>query len=460
MIAISPFPSPQALTRTLLACAAPLAATLLSPRIAHAQDIAMCTGQPVPTGYVVVGTASRGQCPGYYEQSYNSLTIRVPGDTVSVCSTVTRGLPGYVATSVGSAGRCPNYYEGPNVSVYRRLPGTGGAWDGDEPDTSVPRRAWRLERLNPQRRRVIARVEESEAWFGLTDRTHDLWVASLGNGAVMRMPLDLEAGVRYTVVAACDGDCTNLDLRVVSAGGVVALDADADALPFLRLPPARAGGWTLEVIMRRCTAEPCGFAVAIHQTPSEPGARPRPSTAPRMTQPATPRVTPPTPTPNRPAPPTPATPAPAPTPQTAPTPAVPVLTPVPTPTTAPVAPAPTPAPAPAPAPTPASPPAVAPEPAPRQVPAAPRTSPAPRPAPARPAPAPTTPVPTTSIPATPVPTTSEPPVEPAPAPAPTVEPAAPAPVEPVVLTPEVTTITPPIPTTPVEIPTSTPPATP
>ncbi|MBB4636176.1 hypothetical protein [Longimicrobium terrae] len=438
--------SPRALPRILLACTALLA--LAAPGRGHAQEnITICSGQPIPARYVVVAVESRGQCPGYYERSYNQLTIRVPGDTVSVCNTLTTSIPGYVVTSVASRGRCPDYYERPsNVSVYRRISETRGAYDEDDPDTSVPRNAWRLERLNPLRRYVISRLGESEAWFGLNDRTHDLWVNSLDNGGVMRMPLDLEAGVRYTVVAACDMDCSNLDLRVVSPSGVVAVDADADALPFLRLPPARASGWTLEAIMRRCTANPCGFAVAIHQTPGEPAMRPRPSTAPRVTPPAAPRVTPPAP--------------PAAPPVTSPRPS-----PAPTPAQnrpAPPAPAPAPTPVPAPAPTPATPPAVAPEPAPRQVPAAPRT--APRPAPTRPAPAPATPVQTAPVPTAPNPPAPAPPVEPAPAPAPTTEPAAPAPpaqkppVEPVVLTPEVTTIT--SPATPVEIPTSTPPATP
>lgn len=114
------FPVPRAmLAAALLACAAAVV-----PAPARAQtDLTVCADQPVPEGYVVVAAGKGDQCPGYYASGPNVLTLRVPGDEVSVCNAYTTSLPGYAVVAAGKGDQCPGYYaSGPNLLTWR-VPG-------------------------------------------------------------------------------------------------------------------------------------------------------------------------------------------------------------------------------------------------------------------------------------------------------------------------------------------------
>ena len=64
------------------------------------------------------------------------------------------------------------------------------------------------------------------------------------------------------LVAVCDTDCTDIDLRVRNNGGVVGEDVLTDAVPVV---PVAAGGRPLniDVIMAACSQNPCVYGVAV-----------------------------------------------------------------------------------------------------------------------------------------------------------------------------------------------------
>lgn len=60
-----------------------------------------------------------------------------------------------------------------------------------------------------------------------------------------------------TVVATCDGDCTDIDILLYDAndGSLVASDTLADAQPVVSAP--YEGSFVIEVVMASCSVEPC-----------------------------------------------------------------------------------------------------------------------------------------------------------------------------------------------------------
>ncbi|HEX2208656.1 MAG TPA: hypothetical protein VHG93_13300 [Longimicrobium sp.] len=264
--------------RPLLRAALLLAAAAFA-RPAAAQDpVQICRTQPVPQGWVVVAMGMKDDCPGAQAASYNSITIRVPGDTVTVCNSLSQLGQGYVATGQRSLEQCPNYYGGrPNATSYRRVPQP--PVQNPPPVTAGDGGSGGLALMDEYDRTVFARLEEMEEMAGLRRPTHHVWLSRLAHGAAGRTSMRVEGGMRYTLVAVCDADCNDVDLRVLDGGRVLAQDVGAEGEATLQLSPARSGTLTVEAVMASCRHSPCRFAVAAYQTPrpgGDPPRRPRP----------------------------------------------------------------------------------------------------------------------------------------------------------------------------------------
>lgn len=257
------------LRRLLVHAVLLLAAVFADPRAAAAQPVQMCSNQPVPQGYVVTATTSRSECPGYYSSGYNSLTIRIPGDSVSVCTALTQRWPGYVVTSQTSRSDCPGYYSsGSNSATWRRV--------GDPPAPPVPAPAsGAFAALDQYDRSVFRRMKEMETWLRLETPTHHAWLHKTAQGTTARTTLAVEGGQRYTLVAVCDDDCTDMDLRVLDGRYLLAEDVSTDAHATVALTPARGGQLTVEVVMAACAQSPCHFAVGVYETPRAGALPPR-----------------------------------------------------------------------------------------------------------------------------------------------------------------------------------------
>jgi hypothetical protein len=74
----------------------------------------------------------------------------------------------------------------------------------------------------------------------------------------------LSGGTEYMIIAACDEDCSDVDIAVYdSDGDTVASDVSADDVPVVRVTPNRDGQYSIEIKMYECSNEPCywGFGV-------------------------------------------------------------------------------------------------------------------------------------------------------------------------------------------------------
>lgn len=77
-------------------------------------------------------------------------------------------------------------------------------------------------------------------------------------------PIDLSVGVNYRVYAACDSDCTDLDMEIYGADGrLIERDAASDDTPYVQLTPARAGRYYVRLWLYECSAEPCWIAARV-----------------------------------------------------------------------------------------------------------------------------------------------------------------------------------------------------
>lgn len=90
-------------------------------------------------------------------------------------------------------------------------------------------------------------------------------VGMLPAGGAVVLEANLRAGVRYTVVGVCDGDCVDLDLRVHSPAGETVLgeDVNTDDVPVVTFVAPADGPHPVTVVMSDCRAELCYFGVRV-----------------------------------------------------------------------------------------------------------------------------------------------------------------------------------------------------
>jgi hypothetical protein len=123
-------------------------------------------------------------------------------------------------------------------------------------------------RAQTPRESVLARLDSVARGGYVTDARPIGRASVLGElpreGSV-RLEMTLRAGRRYRIVAACDRECVDLDLRAYSADGatVLAEDVEADARPVLSFVAYADGPHLLSVMMAGCRDEYCAFGVRV-----------------------------------------------------------------------------------------------------------------------------------------------------------------------------------------------------
>jgi hypothetical protein len=87
----------------------------------------------------------------------------------------------------------------------------------------------------------------------------------LARGGTVMLEANLRAGVRYTIVAVCDANCVDLDLRAHAPGGEDVLDEDVstDDVPVLTFTATVTGPHPVSVIMSECRTELCHFGLRV-----------------------------------------------------------------------------------------------------------------------------------------------------------------------------------------------------
>lgn len=297
-----PFPC-----RLLVLLAGALALAARPAPVAAQRQLDICAEQPVPEGYVVVAAWRAQQCPGFHASNNpNTLRIRVPGDTVSTCSAYPASLPAHVVVAAYRAQHCPGFYatNDPNVHVlrvpgdtvtacaaftprldgyvvvssyrtqvcpgfyasthpntisFRRLEG-GGSRRAPGADTGAP-----LGMLDRHEVYVMRALRRAADELGVGAPSHRVWTGSLRASQQGETSLLLDAGVPYTLLAACDRDCDRMEVAVSGVDGRWADAAGADGEAEIQLPAGSGAPQRVQLRMQGCRAEPCHFAVTVHR---------------------------------------------------------------------------------------------------------------------------------------------------------------------------------------------------
>jgi hypothetical protein len=105
------------------------------------------------------------------------------------------------------------------------------------------------------RRPLLERGYRAEGeWLSGTERA----------GATDRRTVALEGGVRYAILAVCDAECGDIDLRLANASdSTIAADYKDDDTPLLEFTAPESGSYRLDIRMFACQAGACAWAGRI-----------------------------------------------------------------------------------------------------------------------------------------------------------------------------------------------------
>lgn len=91
---------------------------------------------------------------------------------------------------------------------------------------------------------------------------------ALAPGAPTSVPVTLQAGVNYQVLAVCDANCRDIDLRLLDQNGVqVGIDMEPDDHPVINVQPIETAQFQLQVLMSHCAAQQCFYAAQLYARP-------------------------------------------------------------------------------------------------------------------------------------------------------------------------------------------------
>ena len=95
--------------------------------------------------------------------------------------------------------------------------------------------------------------------------SRDAQVGALAQGATSMLELNLTSGVRYFIAAACDEDCTDMDLRLYSSDSSTALaqDTSDDDYPMINFTAPKTGRYMLAVDMAKCSGSVCYYGYRV-----------------------------------------------------------------------------------------------------------------------------------------------------------------------------------------------------
>ncbi|MGA1357124.1 MAG: protein kinase domain-containing protein [Prochlorothrix sp.] len=119
---------------------------------------------------------------------------------------------------------------------------------------------------NPYQAQVDAQLEAARLALGLGDYglSHDNYTSALEGGMTETLTLDLDQGQTYSIVAACDEDCSDLDLVLYDDNGnEIDTDTGTDDFPIVEVAPAWNATFSLEVQMYNCSATTCVYGVGV-----------------------------------------------------------------------------------------------------------------------------------------------------------------------------------------------------
>lgn len=96
-------------------------------------------------------------------------------------------------------------------------------------------------------------------------KTHDYEYAAMNDNATKRFDVRLNEGMTYKLVAACDNDCSDIDMKLFDQNGnLIDSDVSGDDIPIVDVTPSWSGPFTVEMRMYTCSNEPCFYGIAVY----------------------------------------------------------------------------------------------------------------------------------------------------------------------------------------------------
>lgn len=93
----------------------------------------------------------------------------------------------------------------------------------------------------------------------------DTYDGSLAKDASESLTLSVRAGRQYAILAVCDNDCADIDLRIYGENNKeIDSDIEGDDKPILTVTPTTDGKFQLKITMAKCTTSPCFYGVGLY----------------------------------------------------------------------------------------------------------------------------------------------------------------------------------------------------
>ncbi|MCS7031269.1 MAG: hypothetical protein NZL92_07050 [Gloeomargarita sp. SKYG116] len=92
--------------------------------------------------------------------------------------------------------------------------------------------------------------------------SHEPLTGLLSAGEFDLIQITLRAGIEYVIVAVCDQDCRDMDLRLYDENGyLIDEDVALDDIPIVTVIPRRTATFRIQAIMSHCAARNCVYGV-------------------------------------------------------------------------------------------------------------------------------------------------------------------------------------------------------
>jgi hypothetical protein len=108
----------------------------------------------------------------------------------------------------------------------------------------------------------LAQAERRLHEAGYTEGESQLGV--LNTDETDSFTMTLERGVAYVFTGVCDPDCVELQLALYAPNGYEVESArSAGSAPILFIDPRETASYRVQVVMSRCTTNPCRYGVGV-----------------------------------------------------------------------------------------------------------------------------------------------------------------------------------------------------
>jgi len=115
-----------------------------------------------------------------------------------------------------------------------------------------------------QVRGYLARLESNARGQGYTRVAAGPVYGRLRDDAAASHMMTVVGGNHYALFAACDNDCTDVDLKIYDTSGALLMqDVALDDTPVLLFRANSSGKYRVRVVMATCNRNPCYYGVQL-----------------------------------------------------------------------------------------------------------------------------------------------------------------------------------------------------